>query len=447
MSEHFFDNEFEPFLQQQVKQHRMYPSDAVWKGIYQQLHSDKKWPGLYFIAILIVAALSVCTIFMDASPVVTVQQRSVPQIAATYQLDPVAVTNETVEEIRESHHSNTYTADNTVAPASTFNYDAAITPDVAELLRQSTVTITTIPDVRLSPELDPSVVAAAYAAGNTADRTRQLTVKPMMLKKLSTTATPSLSDVVAATPVQVKSRINRWQYQVYMTPATNFKRTVDNKPTSDAFNGPVVNTSGITANQVIRYAPGMGIEFGLGALYSVNRNLRIKAGLQYNVRQYNIEAYDGGYEVSSIAMVNGGSVSQVPTLSKYRSYGANYNEALLLNKYHQVSMPVGVEYAIINRDRVALNLGATLQPTYTFSESAYLLTADYKSYADGTSMIRRWNLNSSFEANIAVNVGDFQWKFGPQLRYQHLSTFSNKYPIKEYLIDYGFKIGFTKTIK
>ena len=215
----------------------------------------------------------------------------------------------------------------------------------------------------------------------------------------------------------------------------------------EQFNGPMLTNFGIDAKNVIRYKPGMGSEFGVGLLYDVSKRVSLKVGAQYNVRQYNIEAYAGAYEVSNITLVSGASISNIPTLAKFRSTsGAYNNEALLLNKYHQVSFPVGVEYTVLSRNRIGVRLGGTIQPTYTFSQSAYLLTSDYKSYADGTSMIRNWNINSSLEAMLDIKVGDFQWKLGPQFRYQHLSTFSNEYPIKEYLIDYGFKIGFSKTI-
>jgi hypothetical protein len=36
---------------------------------------------------------------------------------------------------------------------------------------------------------------------------------------------------------------------------------------------------------------------------------------------------------------------------------------------------------------------------------------------------------------------------GPQVRYQVLSSYKDKYPIREYLIDYGFKLGIQKTLK
>jgi hypothetical protein len=459
----FYDNDFERFLQQQVKQHRMYPSDAVWKGIYKQVHGDKKWPGLYFIAILMVAALSVCTIFMDSTPVIYPKQMAAKTSAAATiaQLDPEKVTSQTIKALNEKQEQLTdvtfvdpapvvLIADEQPVTANNLFTNSDVTPPTA------TNSKATVNEANMSQEMlavnsnvitqteQSSLANANIASTNAEAKTENKAALPTV--KAASEQTTETAETNTPPITVTKTKSSKWQYQVYITPATNFKQTVDRKPSTDQFNGPMVTTFGVDANKVIRYNPGMGIEFGLGGLYDVSKRFTLKAGLQYNIRQYNIEAYDGSYELSSIALVNGAAVNNVPTLAKYRSYGANYNEALLLNKYHQVSLPIGVQYALIKRDKVGINIAYSIQPTYTFSQSAYLLTSDYKSYADGTSMTRKWNINSSLEATLNMTVGDFKWQFGPQLRYQHLSTYTNEYPIKEYLIDYGFKIGFTKTL-
>jgi hypothetical protein len=56
-------------------------------------------------------------------------------------------------------------------------------------------------------------------------------------------------------------------------------------------------------------------------------------------------------------------------------------------------------------------------------------------------------VNAGVEAYVGYNTGTVRWQLGPQFRYQLLSTYENKYPIKEYLMEYGFKIGVTKTIR
>ena len=57
-----YQDEFEQFLQDEVKQHRMYPSDHIWKNIRTELHGNKAWPALTFISLFIITALTVSTL-------------------------------------------------------------------------------------------------------------------------------------------------------------------------------------------------------------------------------------------------------------------------------------------------------------------------------------------------------------------------------------------------
>jgi hypothetical protein len=92
-------------------------------------------------------------------------------------------------------------------------------------------------------------------------------------------------------------------------------------------------------------------------------------------------------------------------------------------------------------------VAGTFQPTYLLNRNSYLITTDYKNYTREPSLVRRWNVNAGVETYVAYNTGTVRWQLGPQFRYQMLSTYQNKYPIKEYLMEYGFKIGVSKTIR
>jgi len=56
------DNEFEQFLKDETKQHRMYPSDKIWRNIHQELHPKKAWPALTIFGLFIISALTISTI-------------------------------------------------------------------------------------------------------------------------------------------------------------------------------------------------------------------------------------------------------------------------------------------------------------------------------------------------------------------------------------------------
>ena len=465
MDENFYDNEFEKFLQQQVKHHRMYPSDAVWKGIYKQMHGHKRWPGLYFFAILMVAALTVCTVFIESEPIVYPQQAIAKTSTVIYnQLNPEQTTEHTLRQINKQQTSFS------IASIDDYIVSTDVDADQPGSQDQKNEVVLTYADLNTTPDLNTELVHTSpvaiaendeedISAVNTpieastiivAEASAQSHEEETLTKKTASLTDEYLEqhpdEIERIKDQQIRTKPSKWQLQFYITPSLNYRRIIDNKPETAEFNGPVATNNEASASKVIRYKPGMGIEMGFGVLYGVTDRLKIKTALQYNIRQFNIEAYSGNIELSKIAVQRNGFTDTIMKVTRYRSSGG-YRDAELVNKYHQISIPVGVEYAIVNSKRFGINVSGTLQPTYTFSPSSYLLTSDYKSYADGTSMLRKWNINSSLEATISLKAGNVQWKFGPQLRYQLLPTYSDGYAIKEYLIDYGFKIGFTKTIQ
>ena len=57
-----YQDELEEFLQDEVKDHRMYPSDQIWRNIQNEVHGPQTWPALTFISIFIISALTVATL-------------------------------------------------------------------------------------------------------------------------------------------------------------------------------------------------------------------------------------------------------------------------------------------------------------------------------------------------------------------------------------------------
>jgi hypothetical protein len=90
-----------------------------------------------------------------------------------------------------------------------------------------------------------------------------------------------------------------------------------------------------------------------------------------------------------------------------------------------------------------VGIAGTIQPTYVVRDRAYLISTDYKNYAKVPWLVRRVNMSTGFEAYVNYGKGKTRWQVGPQVRYQLLSSFHNKYPVKEYLFDFGLKLGVT----
>ncbi len=76
MEDNFYNDEFEQFLRQQANNHRMYPTDGVWQGIYKKLHGDKKWPALTIAAFTFLVATIAISVHFGPKPNIFVLENS-----------------------------------------------------------------------------------------------------------------------------------------------------------------------------------------------------------------------------------------------------------------------------------------------------------------------------------------------------------------------------------
>ena len=197
----------------------------------------------------------------------------------------------------------------------------------------------------------------------------------------------------------------------------------------------------------MRHRPAVGLEVGFAILYNMSNKLKLKTGLQLNIRQYYIETFQSRTnDLASLSLIN---YRGIETISFYSPYNNNtgYKQTQLDNKVYQVSVPIGIQWEVLRGKHFGINTEASVQPTLTLNNNTYLLSTDYKHYTDGSDFIRKWNINTSVGLNLTYTSGSTSWQLGPQIRYQHLPTYSNLYPVKEYLMDYGLRLGFTKQIK
>jgi len=186
------------------------------------------------------------------------------------------------------------------------------------------------------------------------------------------------------------------------------------------------------------------MEVGLGLMYNLTRNLRFKTGLQFNVRQYYIDAYPSS-AIATIAIVQGNRLDSVNVYSGYSNTG-NYSLTKLDNRMYQLSIPLGLQFDAIQTGKWGVSVGASIQPTFTLNKNVYLISTDYKYYANGESFFRRFNINTAVDLNFSYKTSDkVKFYLGPQIRYQHLPTYNDSYPIKEYRWDYGIRLGIIKS--
>ncbi len=247
--------------------------------------------------------------------------------------------------------------------------------------------------------------------------------------------------------LQNKPASKKWKarlgYQVYVTPAVNYRKlTTKTKYSATPFAEGDINNS-------ISQKPGIGIEAGVGFNYAVAKKLQLKGGIQFNYTNYNIDANQNNHPVVTDILLNdpssGLSYSSARTTTISNAYNSTALQPVTLhNRTYQISIPVGFAYKISSQNNVDWFAGATVQPSYVFGGNAHIISSDLKSYVSEPSSIRSWNLNLGFETYMNFKVGSYNLQVGPQVRYQINSTYKKNVALIEKPYAIGLKFGLTK---
>lgn len=479
MDNKMYQDEFEQFLQDEVKQHRMYPSDHIWKNIRTELHGYKAWPALTFISLFIITALTVSTLLIN-HPGRQVYLRGLTNTKLNHttansvkasgsnlaekkdyfqQIAPDQMTAETFAGM----HS-TLVAENTVATRNTLIDQSAIpvTSSVTGELYTAKA-VNKLPADRVT--FNPALIESSFTIepGKETEAPAEITSAPETAIVQTNSDTHTNADDFVRDFVYVNNQPRRknskFGFQFYVTPSTSYRRLSDQKvkdiiqpaaaaaSASPSQNVPLSPNLAADVNNVVRHKPAMGFELGFAVLYNMSDRLKFKTGAQLNVRQYYIETFQSlTNDLTSLSLINYGGIETINFYSPWNN-NTGYKKTQLDNKVYQIAIPLGIQWDVIRGKHFGFSTEASVQPTLTLNNNTYLLSTDYKHYTGGGDFIRKWNINTSVGFNLSYINGASSWQIGPQIRYQHLPTYSNQYPIKEFLLDYGVRIGFTRQIK
>lgn len=466
-----YQDEFEQFLHDEVKQHRMYPSDRVWSNIRTELHGHRSWPALTFISLFIITALTLSTV-LSTQENFHPQPLSIPNVAKVEQetiaahqaageksrhyfnkLAPVNITMNTIAamdypttDLFASNNSLSQT-DLTLAKENNIQQQT-----ISRTKITNSLTLTAIPQqvefIQQTEMVSPEIITAKPVDETVPAQDIHL------LQEKDPTADDYLKDFsYNKTQTFKRSSVSKFGFQFYVTPSTSYRRLSDEKVraiiqpavTSLPVNTPLNQLSNV--NEVVRHRPAVGLEVGFAVLYNITSRLKLKTGLQLNIRQYQIETFQSRtYDPTTISLISFNGVENITRFSPYNN-NVGYKQTELENKVYQLAIPIGIQWDVIKGKHVGINMEASVQPTFNLNKSVYLLSTDYRHYAEGNDLVRKWNINTSVGLNLSYTAGKTSWQIGPQVRYQHLPTYSNKYPIKEYLMDYGMRIGLTRALQ
>lgn len=421
------NGDIEDLLKDRADQYLLYPSDAVWNNIQKELHPARTWIYVSVLALLLFSAGVTMVIKKEKSSLV---KERAGQIA--YRLSKSVEGNQSFP----------------MAP-----------PPEGQIVQAVTTKRSTIPEkpglapveLQKNAEKDTERLSIPLAI-QTPDLKGRFMKIPEKTQQASKEDKKNLIATAFETVVEQAKKIRSnasWQlygglnmgYRFLSGEATrtNYQYAVFSLSTNAQFPRNV--------KDVVNHRPGMGFEIGSAMYYPITKKLSLKAGLQANYNHYQIDAYSSVPEIANYGMNNlrAGSIP-ISTVSFY-SNTDGYRKATLRNEHYMLSLPIGIDYVVAGNKKVNLSLASTIQPTYVFANYSYLISTNLKNYAKEPTLNRRWNINSGVEASLNIQQGAFKWSIAPQFRYQLISSFKDKYPIRENLTDMGIKVGLIRTLQ
>ncbi len=454
------DESFEGKLKEKADEYRMYPSEQSWNAIQKQLKRRNRTFNFksFGLSTLLLLGFSISvsddelnisaiipTTFLqqpqsniDDDGVAIVTQAPVVSINRAYQNKSSAVTN------IEKAEMDIYDADLTLPDEITNSASNNAIPEV--LITKEDETLTT-PLEKVSAEkiFTPSKAELHSTAFTTT------TVSPVVVP-LSTTneeqtaiidsiETPTASQTDAElnyevnVPVVIKQPLKK-QVQFYLSSGASYRVLYNDKQLTF---GNLLNQD---PENVARHKPSIGLEAGTAILFPISNAVKFRTGLQLNYTHYNVEVFRSAPQVATISFATSGVVQRMSAL---RTDSGRLS--VVKNETLQLSIPLGFEFRLVGKRKVQWNVATNIQPTYLITASGYFLTNDMKKYVKAPDLLSNLNLNTALETFIRWDLKDFQLQAGPQLRYQLFSNTRGDYPIKEHLVDYGFRIGLVKTLK
>lgn len=468
MDGRFNDREFERFLRENADNHRLYPSDEVWNRIHAKLHSRKRWYTAG-ISLLLMTALAVTAIMIPdrdsesglakstAKASLTNKTASPQLLAATKKPLALPLRNSNGQKTRiaspDNQHDNYFIAtqlfeinteplfnsfNNIEEPviANASNNEVFIETPRAENRTQQIYTEVSWPKLTI-PDAAPITAPAAENEMN------QPTSSLVDIRWMEASYPLSIESVTNSYERQKHNPTFNWQ--LHFTPTVSYRSLKEDAKFLAQARMNLGNMAAAATpelNNVIKHRPDLGMQLGISGSYPIGKRVDFTTGLQFNVSKYDIKAFNYPTEVATIALVNswGGSTA-VSTITSFRSNGFMSRAKWLRNYYYSVSLPLGLEWRVLGKKQTHWGISAAVQPTYVVGNRSYIISMDYQNYAEVPYLIRKWNLNLGLETYARFQVGNRDFKLGPQLRYQAFSSFKKGYPMQEHLYDFGFKLG------
>lgn len=448
-----YDGELEKQLKEKADQFKMYPSDKVWNEVYGSLHTRRRRfvAGMSVLigSILILAGSQLIFPSRPVQGKISAAGVSSSKPAAAMALP---FTASDLVKIPSANSTDAKTSSDIRAANSPY----ILYPAPEANLNDPGHFSENLPEKNISPAHvksgQPDHLDIAIPPGVSPLDATEVHETPASMQNIAevNSVFAELAPEKSATQL-THLRNDRFSWEIYFTPTlnTHYLTGLDYQTMAQSIQStPIMLVNVSNVNGFVDNTPVLGYNVGGNFLYKLSKNFSLKAGLEFSFNRYYIKAYNSGSSQTSVALNSYfGYVSNPVNSLPGAGAGVDKNPQQYQNRYYQLSLPVGAEMKVAGNGRVQLHVGASLQPSYLLNTDAYVLSDDYKGYTKDAQAFRRWNLNAGAEAYISYGVGNIRWELGPQVRYQIFSTYRDSYPLKENMLNYGLRIGISKTIR
>jgi hypothetical protein len=449
-----YDEEFEKQLKEKADQFKMYPSDKVWSEVYSSLHTRRRRfvAGMTFLiaGILILAGSQL--IFPTKNSVsknITTKNNAASKPATAGNLHNLTVNNFVSNPTDNSgDQHNTDGNLNTGLPFDLHSGISSMQESHNDEMLES------LPEkIQINNRIKPIQAADLRVSEKTA---ASLTITNLNQNELQASANPIINPVSAdlvpeKSVTQMTHIINdRFRWELYIAPTmnTHYLYGLNYQTIAQSVqSAPIMVVHVANVNGFVDNTPMMGYDVGGNILYRISKNISLKAGLDFSFNRYYIKAYNSNPTQASATLNSYLGYVADSLVNSNSGISTDKNPQHYQNRYYQLSLPVGVEMNVAGNGKLQLHVGATLQPSYLLNTDAYVLSNDYSSYTKDPQAFRRWNLIAGTEVYLSYAVGKIRWEIGPQVRYQIFSTYKNSYPLQENMLNYGIRIGISKSIR
>ena len=449
MERNFYTENFENFLKGHADKFKMTPSRKVWHGIYNDIQPGTRWPSV---------AMSI--VFIFTLVIIGHLNTNNGHTIALHNLNSLPAAD-LVKSIKKS------TAAKQSYTKKILNQDNSTT-NITDNTEPVTVQLPVIKSIALSS--NPANNLPANNEKNNTAVLENTEILPAIIEN-TVTQTPSLhnndtkslrdaddvkSDPVSETISNINKETSSSIKQVIKKAEPQANSTNIRKPRR---NSNVVWTYYVSpsfsyrylsddVNNFVIHKPRIGYEAGTEMSFKIFKKLSFTTGLQVDFSGYKIRANNAHPTMATLTL-NGEAAGQYSTYSSISQYSnTRASEFTRLKNYSlQASIPIGLQYVIAQNENIKISVAATLQPTFIIADRAYLLSSDKKNYLLAPELQRNWNLNTGFSTFVSFSSNLFNWQIGPQVRYQLLSNYSNRLQTNEHLVNYGIRIGISKSTK